>query len=144
MSFSNRPLVTFNDAIRHFVQCMDIEMIELLLTEVREETAGDHATLVRQLNRAFSYFNRRGDKYLNAIQGQCVDCYPNSYGFYFRGNKSKCHMNLLFHTNEDGSMSFFECSTFKISFSFKKSGKRVYLDDDSFLTKTLGKKKRKG
>ncbi|MCF8270049.1 MAG: hypothetical protein K9I25_08740 [Crocinitomicaceae bacterium] len=138
MPFTLRPLKTVDDALRHFIQALDLEMVELLLKEMPEDDPGEHQDLLRRLGRAFDYFKDQGDEQLNVIQGKCTKCFPTSTGFYFVGNKSKAHMHLLFHRNDQGILSVFECTNFKTQFTFKHPGKRVYLEDESFRIFTLG------
>jgi hypothetical protein len=47
-------------------------------------------------------------------------------------------MHLLFHRNDAGILSVFECTNFKTQYTFKQPGKRVYLEDESFRIFTLG------
>ncbi len=61
MPFTLRPLKTVDDALRHFIQALDLEMVELLLKEMPEDDPGKHQDLLRRLGRAFEYFKDQGD-----------------------------------------------------------------------------------
>ena len=60
MPFTLRPLKTVDDALRHFIQELDLEMVELLLKEMPEDDPGEHQDLLRRLGRAFEYFKDQG------------------------------------------------------------------------------------
>lgn len=137
MPFTLRPLQTVEDALRHFIQEMDLEMVKMLLGGLPEENPGDHVRLFFQLERAFGYFKGLGDTHLNAIQGKCMRCFPTSKGFIFVSNKSKSYLYLLFHHEASGILSIFECNRLRSSFTFKFPGKRVYLDDTRFNQITM-------
>jgi hypothetical protein len=141
MPFTLRPLNSLDDAVRHFIQELDLNMVEKLLRPIPEDEPGELDEFLRRLERAFGYFKDQGDTHLNVIQGKCTKCFPKSKGFYFVGNRSKAHMHILFHRNDSGHLNVFECTKFKTSFSFKESGKRVYLEDLSFRIITLGEVK---
>lgn len=132
MPFTLRPLKTLDDAVRHFIQDLDFDMVALLLKDLPEEEPGEIQLFLRRLERALEYFKNQGDTHLNVVQGKCTGCYPKSSGFSFVGNVSKCYMNLIFHHTEKDHLDLMECKQFKTSFTAKNQGKRVYLDDESF------------
>jgi len=138
MPFTLRPLNTVEDALRHFIQVIDLDMVKMLLDTLPEEDPGDHDRLLIQLDRAFGYFKSQGDEQLNVIQGKCRKCYPKSQGFMFVGNKSKAYMFLLFYREGSGILSIFECDEFKTPIAISNSNKRVYLNEYKFRTETLG------
>ena len=137
MPFTLRPLKTLDDAVRHFIQDLDYDMVALLLKDLPEEEPGEIQLFLRRLERALKYFKNQGDTHLNVVQGKCTSCYPKSSGFSFVGNVSKCYMNLIFHHTVKGHLDLMECKQFKTSFTAKNQGKRVYLDDESFRMYTL-------
>jgi hypothetical protein len=137
MPYTLRPLKTLDDAVRHFLQEMDFEMVGLLLKDLPEEKPGETQLFLRRLERALEYFKNQGDTHLNIVQGKCTSCYPKSSGFSCVGNVSKCYMNLIFHRTEKGQLDLMECNQFKTSFTSKNPGIRVYLDDESFRMYTL-------
>jgi len=138
MPYTLRPLKTLDDAVRHFIQDMDFDMVQLLLKDIPEEEPGEIELFLLRLERALEYFKDQGDTHLNVVQGKCTSCYPKSTGFSFVGNVSKCYMNLIFHHNCKGHLDVMECNQFKTSFTAKNPGKRVYLEDESFRLFTLG------
>lgn len=137
MPFTLRPLKTLDDAVRHFIQELDYEMVELLIKDLPEQEPGEIQLFLRRLERALEYFKVQGDTHLNVVQGKCTGCYPKSSGFSFVGNVSKCYMNLIFHHTVQGHLDLMECNQFKTSFTAKNQGARVYLDDESFRIYTL-------
>jgi hypothetical protein len=137
MPFTLRPLKTLDDAVRHFIQELDYEMVELLIKDLPEQEPGEIQLFLRRLERALEYFKVQGDTHLNVVQGKCTGCYPKSSGFSFVGNVSKCYMNLIFHHTVQGHLDLMECNQFKTSFTAKNQGVRVYLDDESFRIYTL-------
>jgi hypothetical protein len=138
MPFTLRPLKTVEDALRHFIQVLDLDMVKLLLESLPEEDPGDHDSLLQDLDRVFAYFKSLGDEELNVIQGKCASCNPKSSGFMFVGNKSKAYMFLLFYREGSGILSIFECDEFKTPVAISNSKKRVYLNQYKFRRLTLG------
>lgn len=109
------PLITQEDAVIHFIQQLDIDMINTLLDEGRTYQDMDKHIFVRKLSYAFDEFIDAGDAYLNCTSGKCdaVKCNFQCKGFSFTGNHSDKHMDLIIEKDNNGKVQdIYECRFF--------------------------------
>ncbi|MBM3418585.1 MAG: hypothetical protein FJY17_06675, partial [Bacteroidetes bacterium] len=91
-----KTLTTKREALVHFFQLMDIEMIALLLNDAPTYQDFPKEVFIEKLSRTFDEFKEKGDTFLNAIQGACSICDKSKNGFMFIGNSSKQYMSIIF------------------------------------------------
>jgi hypothetical protein len=125
------PLRTLADAVRYFIQSMDIDMLYTLLDDKITYQEFHRNEFLLKLERVMEDFKSHGDTFLNAVEGRCGDCYKEKTGYLFIGNNSKRYMNLLFDLDKGEITDLFECSNFKTQFKFRHLTRRVYVDPNN-------------
>jgi hypothetical protein len=123
------PLRTQSEAIRYFIQTMDIEVLYFILDEKMTFQDFPRNEFLLKLERAIEDFKKNGDTFLNAIEGRCSQCSKDKSGFLFVGNNSKMYMNLLFDHSNGQIKDLYECSNFKTNFAYQNFTKRIWIDD---------------
>ena len=109
------PLITQEDAVIHFIQQLDIDMINTLLDEGRTYQDMEKYVFVRKLGYAFDEFTDSGDTALRISPGKCdaVKCNFQCRGFSFTGNNSDKHMDLIIEKDNQGKvLDMYECRFF--------------------------------
>ena len=106
---------TQSDAVLHFLQHMDIEMIDSILESNRTYQDFEKNTFVQKLGYALDEFIQSGDTYLNRYPGQCNSeiCNFKCKGFTFIGNHSGNYFDLIIDIKEGVVHDIYECSLFK-------------------------------
>ena len=122
------PLRTLTDAVRYFIQSMDVDMLYNLLDDKITYQDFHRNEFLLKLERVMEDFKSNGDTFLNALEGRCGDCYKEKSGYLFIGNNSKRYMNLLFDLDKGEITDLFECSNFITQFKFRHLTQRVYVD----------------
>ncbi|MFM7466573.1 MAG: hypothetical protein ACKO2O_01570 [Crocinitomicaceae bacterium] len=112
-----KTLTTKREALVHFFQLMDIEMIALLLNDSPTYQDFPKEVFIQKLSRTFDEFKEKGDTFLNAIQGICGICDKSKNGFMFIGNASKQYMSIIFDMEGNVAKDVFECAKMKVGFS---------------------------
>ncbi|MFM7473240.1 MAG: hypothetical protein ACKO00_04940 [Crocinitomicaceae bacterium] len=112
-----KTLTTKREALVHFFQLMDIEMIALLLNDSPTYQDFPKEVFIQKLSRTFDEFKEKGDTFLNAIQGTCGICDKSKNGFMFIGNASKQYMSIIFDMEGNVAKDVFECAKMKVGFS---------------------------
>lgn len=125
-----KDIKTQSDAVLHFLQHLDIEMIDSILEPNRTYQDFEKNTFVQKLGYALDEFIQSGDTYLNRYPGQCNSeiCNFKCKGFTFIGNHSGNYFDLIIDIKEGVVHDIYECSLFK---SFDKSvfkNKRIEID----------------
>jgi hypothetical protein len=123
------PLRTQADAVRYFIQTMDIEMLYLILDDKITYQDFPRNEFLLKLERVIADFKKNGDTFLQAIEGRCGQCSKDKSGFLFVGNNSKMYMNLLFDLSNGQIKDLYECSSFKTNFERQNFTKRLWIDD---------------
>jgi hypothetical protein len=123
------PLRTQADAVRYFIQTMDIEMLYLILDDEITYQDFPRNEFLLKLERVIADFKNNGDTFLQAIEGRCGQCSKDKSGFLFVGNNSKMYMNLLFDLSNGQIKDLYECSSFKTNFERQNFTKRLWIDD---------------
>ena len=123
------PLRTQADAVRYFIQTMDIEILYLILDDKITYQDFPRNEFLLKLERVIDDFKKNGDTFLQAIEGRCGQCSKDKCGFLFVGNNSKMYMNLLFDLSNGQIKDLYECSSFKTNFERKNFTKRLWIDD---------------
>jgi hypothetical protein len=111
-----KHIKTQADAVIHFLQHLDIEMIDAILEENRTYQDFEKVVFIQKLGEALNEFIQDGDTYLNLHDGFCNSkscCNFKCSGYTFIGNASGNYFDLLFEIKEGIVHDITECSTFK-------------------------------
>ena len=109
------PLISQEDAVIHFIQKLDIDMINTLLDEGRTYQDMEKHNFIRKLGYAFDEFIDSGDATMNCTTGKCdaVKCNFQCRGYSFTGNKSGKHLDLIIEKDNQGKvLDIYECRFF--------------------------------
>jgi len=130
-----KHIKTQADAVIYFIQTLDIEMIDMLLSADRTYQDFAKPVFIKKLGLALEEFKKAGDTYLNRYQGHCNSrtCNFNCGGFAFVGNHSGNYLDLIV-VIEDGEVTdMYECIVFKTYRNPDKPGQRIKIDKLEFL-----------
>lgn len=86
MNSSKIKLSNQVEAIKYFIQKMDIEMIDAFLDKNKTYQDFEKSIFIDKLQVAFEEFKERGDTFLISIEGRCNGCDISKTGFSFVGN----------------------------------------------------------
>ena len=106
---------TQSDAVLHFLQQLDIEMIDAVLEPNRTYQDFEKNIFVQKLGYALDEFIKSGDTYLNRFPGHCnlEICNYKCKGFTFIGNNSGNYFDLIIDIKEGVVHDIHECRVFK-------------------------------
>jgi hypothetical protein len=108
-------LSTQEDAVIHFIEMLDIDMINTLLDEGRTYQDMEKYLFIRKLGYAFDEFLESGDTFLQTKKGNCeaVTCNFKCKGYSFYGNNSGKHIDLIIEKDlESKVLDIYECLYF--------------------------------
>jgi hypothetical protein len=110
-----KDIKTQSDAVLHFLQHLDIEMIDSVLEPNRTYQDFEKNIFVQKLGYALDEFIQSNDTYLNRLPGQCNSeiCNYKCKGFTFIGNNSGNYFDLIIDIKEGVVQDIYECSEFK-------------------------------
>lgn len=125
-----KDIKTQSDAVLHFLQRLDIEMIDSVLEPNRTYQDFEKNTFVQKLGYALDEFIQSGDTYLNRFPGQCNSeiCNYKCKGFTFIGNNSGNYFDLIIDIKEGVVQDIYECSLFKCFNQIVSKNKRIEID----------------
>ena len=125
---------TQSDAVLHFLQNLDIEMIDSVLEPNRTYQDFEKNTFIRKLSDALDEFIQSGDTYLNRLPGQCNSkiCNYQCKGFTFIGNNSGNYFDLIIDIKEGVIQDIYECSSFKCFSQIASKNNRIEIDKSNF------------
>ena len=116
-------------AIRHFIEQMDIDMIEAFLDSNKTYQDMEKAKFLSKLERVFNIFKESGDTNLIAYQGRCNNCYKDKLGYTFIGNYSFNYISIIVDSENGTINDMFECSDFLNKDQSLILNKKLYIDD---------------
>ena len=116
-------------AIRHFIEQMDIDMIEAFLDSDKTYQDMEKAKFLSKLERVFNKFKESGDTNLIACLGRCNNCYKDKLGYTFIGNYSFNYISIIVDTENGTINDMFECSDFLNKDQSLILNKKLYIDD---------------
>ena len=121
---------TQSDAVLHFLQHLDIEMIDSVLVPNRTYQDFEKHTFIQKLGYALNELIQSGDTYLNRYPGQCNSeiCNFKCKGFTFMGNNSGNYFDLIIDIKEGVVQDIYECSLFKCFNQLVSKNKRIEID----------------
>jgi len=125
-----KDIKTQSDAVLHFLQRLDIEMIDSVLEPNRTYQDFEKKTFVQKLGYALDEFIQSGDTYLNRFPGQCNSeiCNYKCKGFTFIGNNSGNYFDLIIDIKEGVVQDIYECSLFKCFNQLVSKNNRIEID----------------
>jgi hypothetical protein len=121
---SKISLNTQEDAVLYFLQCIDINMVALILDDNRTYQNFEKPLFIKKLDIALDEFIVAGDTYLNSYRGACnsESCSFKCKGYSFVGNNSNHYFDLIFDVQDGVVNDIFECINFKCNIhGIKKS-----------------------
>lgn len=127
---SNLKIATHTDAIKHFIEKMDIEMIDAFLDDDITYQDMEKYLFISKLQLAFISFASFGDTYLLSVEGMCNNCDKTKSGFTFIGNNSHNYMSIIFDTKDNKIADLYECSDFKNKQGKVLRRRRIYIDNN--------------
>lgn len=131
-----KHIKTQSDAVLHFLQNLDIEIIDAVLEANRTYQDMEKSLFISKLGLAFNEFVQAGDTYLNRFRGLCNSkiCNYKCSGFRFVGNHSRNFFDLIIDIKDGVVYDIYECSIFKVKDEEMPLRKRVEIDkvDDLF------------
>lgn len=123
-------LDTQSQAVVHFIQQLDIEMLDTLLDDKLEYQDMKKDLFINKLGHAFNEFIEAGDTFLNATKGCCdsVFCNFKCEGVSFVGNKSGNFINLIIEIEDGEVIDIYECTDFKTNTNTQSKNRRIVID----------------
>ncbi|MCK6649149.1 MAG: hypothetical protein L6Q66_05810 [Bacteroidia bacterium] len=120
-------------AIKHFIQKMDIEMVDTFLDEKKTYQDFEKCLFIKKLQGAFEAFGALGDTFLFAHEGNCNSCDKTKCGITFIGNNSNNYMNIIFDEVDNKIYDLYECADFRNKQLNLNLKERIYIDNDPGL-----------
>ncbi len=120
------------DAIRHFIEQMDIEMIDQILDDGTTYQDFEKHQFISKLQLTFDQFMELGDTSLISCAGVCDDCDKGQPGYTFVGNNSGNYMSIIFETENGEVQDLYECLDFKNKRNVLKLNERVFIDRSEY------------
>jgi hypothetical protein len=110
-----KDIKTQSDAVLHFLQHLDIEMVEAMLEENSTYQGLQKKIFIEKLGLAFNEFISDGDTFLNRHVGFCnaKNCNYKYTGYRFIGNNSADYFDILIEIENGVVIDICECSFFK-------------------------------
>ncbi|MES2565497.1 MAG: hypothetical protein V4565_01445 [Bacteroidota bacterium] len=130
MSLTQIKISNQTQAIQHFIERMDIEMIDAFLDNNKTYQDFKKYLFISKLQKAFEQFSDSGDTHLFSIEGKCNSCDKTKTGYSFIGNNSNKYMNVIFDVTDGKINDLYECSDFQNHKSNLILKERVHIDDD--------------
>lgn len=125
-----KDIKTQSGAVLHFLQHLDIEMIDFVLEPNRTYQDFEKNTFIQKFGYALDMFIQSGDTYLNRFPGQCNSeiCNFKCKGFTFIDNNSGNYFDLIIDIKEGIVQDIYECSLFKCFNHIVSKIKRIEID----------------
>lgn len=110
-----RDIKTQADAVLHFLQNIDIGMLDSILEPNRTYQDFEKNVFIQKLGYALDEFIQSGDTFLHRFPGQCDSefCNYKCKGFTFLGNKSRNYFDLIVDIKGGVVHDIYECGAFK-------------------------------
>ena len=107
------PTITSQfDAIKFFIQRLDIEMVDLILKDEFTYQDLNKKEFVEHLNAVFEEFISAGDQFLNVINSTCRSCNKGKVAYLFVGNVSRNYICFYFDQQGGEIKDMYECNWF--------------------------------
>jgi hypothetical protein len=125
-----KHIKTQSDGVLHFLQRLDIEMIDSVLEPNRTYQDFEKHIFVQKLGYALDEFIQSGDTCLHRYPGQCNSeiCNYKCKGFTFIGHNSGNYFDLIIDIKEGIVKDIYECSLFKCFNQIHSKNKCIKID----------------
>lgn len=119
------------DAVLHFLQQLDIEMLDSILEENRTYQDFEKYVFLEKLEYTFAEFIQDGDTFLNRYPGFCdsKNCNYKCKGFTFIGNNSSNYIDLIVDIKDGVVVDIYECTLFKSINETVSKNRRIEIDN---------------
>lgn len=126
----NKSLSDQSSAVIFYIQKMDIEMLDLILSNDCTYQDLHKSVFIRKLGYAFDEFMEAGNTYLNKYEGLCDAkiCNYKCPGFTFIGNKTNHFFDLIIDIKDGVVCDIYECTIFKNKKQITRKETRVMLN----------------
>ena len=126
----NLKLKNQSQAVIHFIQQLDIEMVDSLLDNTREYQDMKKDIFINKLGHALNEFIEAGDTFLNSTKGFCdsIICNYKCKGLSFVGNNSGNFIDLIVEIEDGKVLDIYECTHFKTKEDIAEKNKRIEID----------------
>ncbi len=125
-----RTINTQADAVLHFFEQMDTEMLNDILHDDRTYQDFPKDVFIQKLDGAFEVFKNAGDSLLSRYYGKCSEfgCNAGCQGFTFIGNKSTKFLNIILDIENGKVIDIYECKRFDSTRKHADADSQVYID----------------
>ena len=121
-------ITNHQDAIKHFICQMDLEMINDLLDDNKTYQEFSKAEFMQRLSAVFKDLTESGDTHLLPFEGKCTGCDKNKTGFTFMGNRSNKYISIIFESEDGNVTDLYECSRFRNQNLHLKLKEKLYIE----------------
>jgi hypothetical protein len=129
-TFKKTKSMTQSDAVIHFIQNLDVDMIDALLDEKNTYQDFKKNLFIQKLGVAFDEFINAGDTQLMVNNGFCSQftCNNQCSGYRFSSNVSGLYFDLIIDIENGIVKDIYECSSFMCLSAGLIAKKRVLID----------------
>lgn len=108
-------LNTQEDAIIHFIKCLDVEMVDSILDDDKTYQDFKKQVFMRKFDAAMQQFIDQGETSLETYKGYCSSGLCNNFcsGLRFYGKHSGTYFDLIIETEAGKVKDMYECNSFK-------------------------------
>lgn len=117
-----------SDAVLHFIEQLDVDMVDELLDSDRTYSDLEKPIFINKLDLALDRFIKAGDTCLTRSKGVCTGQGCDNIGcsgYSFMGDKSGLFLDVVVIENKGRVEDIFDCSALDVEGSTRKRGKRV-------------------
>lgn len=120
---------THQEAVIHFIQTFDLEMLTAILDEDGIYMNNHKESFLKMLDISFGKFRDRGDTMLIMEKGRCNHCKYSGGSYTFIGNNSRNYLEIIITKLEgDEETSIQECYCYPPETGNPYGGNRIYVD----------------
>ncbi len=122
-------LPTQLSAIIHFLQRLDIQMVDAILDDSRTYQNFQKPHFIYRLGAALDTFIENGDTFLNVTKGSCGEggCNFKCKGVSLTGNKTNNYLDLVIEEKDGIVIDMYECGAFKCDSKNFDKKERIYI-----------------
>ena len=134
-SVSLKALKSQSDAVIHFINNLDIDMIDTLLDEKNTYQDFKKKIFIQKLGVAFDEFINAGDTQLMINNGFCSQfiCNNQCSGYRFSSKESGLYFDLIIDIENGVVKDIYECSSFMCLSADWNATKRVLIDRSRYV-----------
>lgn len=136
------PLSSQVDAVREYLSRMDVEMLDLVLSDRNTYSDLKKSLFLEKLSDVFEAFKAAGDTKLDLYLGECANCHKHCRGYTLLGNSSANYLDILVSQEAGEVKDIFYCSDlinyreidkntgYTLSFDFEETA--AYTEDPDY------------